>query len=204
VHGGAQASPDPEVVLLPDRTYGDRDRFLALADELGSRQGPLILQFPYFSKKVFDNRDAFFKRLDRFLTDLPSEYRYGVEIRNRTWWTTDLVDLCRTHDVSLVLVDQAWMPVPWELSPEQRAPTTDFSYIRLLGDRKEIEAITTTWSKEVIDRDARLDRWADHLILNLELHMTTLVYINNHYAGHAPATLNKLRSIFESKAASKG
>jgi uncharacterized protein YecE (DUF72 family) len=204
VHGGKQALPDPDVVLLPDRTYADRDRFLAVADELGSRKGPLILQFPYFSRKVFNNRDAFFKRLDRFLADLPTDHRYGVEIRNRTWLTADLVEMCRSHGASLVMVDHAWMPVPWDLAGELRVPTTDFAYVRLLGDRKEIEAITTTWSKEVIDRDTRLERWADYLLLNLEQHVTTLVYINNHYAGHAPATLNKLKSIFERKAARKG
>jgi uncharacterized protein YecE (DUF72 family) len=203
VHGGKQAAPDPEVLLLPDRTYGDRDRFLALAGELGPRQGPLVLQFPYLSKKVFQHRDLFFERLNRFLGDLPSVHRYGVEIRNRTWLTSEFAEICRSHDTSVVLVDQAWMPAPWELTEALRAPTTDFAYVRLLGDRKEIEAITTAWSVEVIDRDARLNRWADYLVEQLEQHVTTLVYVNNHYAGHAPATLNKLKTIFDSKVGRK-
>jgi uncharacterized protein YecE (DUF72 family) len=203
VHGGEKATPDPDVLLVPDRTYDDRDLFLAVASELGPRQGPLLLQFPYLSKKVFQHRDQFLERLDRFLADLPPEHRYAVEIRNRTWLDADLANLCRSHSIAMTHVDQGWMPAPWELAKEVQAPTADFAYYRLLGDRKEIEAITTSWSEEVMDRSDKLEHWADYLLNNLEQNITTLVYINNHYAGHAPTTLDRLKKLFEAKSGRK-
>ena len=69
-------------------------------------------------------------------------------------------------------------------------------YVRLLGDRKEIEEITTTWGREVIDRGERLQRWAAFLVRMMDRGVKSLVYVNNHYAGHAPATVRRLRALF--------
>jgi uncharacterized protein YecE (DUF72 family) len=203
VHGGRQSTPDPEVVLQPHATYAERDRFLTAMSHLGQRGGPLILQFPYFAKRVFPTQKAFLERLDRFLGDLPPDFRYGVEVRNRTWLGTDLTDLCRRHRAILVLVDQAWMPHADELAAKLDPITTDLAYVRLLGDRREIEAITTTWDREVIDRPDRLSRWADFLVGLLDREIRTLVYINNHYAGHAPTTARRLGDLFRQRAAGR-
>jgi len=83
VHGGEGSRPDPNVILMPDATYEARDRFLDVMSRLGTSLGPLVLQFPYFSKAVFDSKNDFLDRLDRFLDDLPDGFRYAVEIRNR-------------------------------------------------------------------------------------------------------------------------
>jgi uncharacterized protein YecE (DUF72 family) len=203
VHGGKRSTPDSNTVLQPDATYADRDRFLSVMGQLGRRGGPLILQFPYFAKRVFATPGLFLDRLDRFLEDLPRDFRYGVEIRNRTWLGTDLTDICRRHRVILVLVDQAWMPHADELVQKLDPITTNLAYVRLLGDRREIEAITTTWDRQVIDRSDRLGRWADYLVNLLEREIETLVYINNHYAGHAPTTARKLRELFRQRAAGR-
>jgi hypothetical protein len=37
----------------------------------------------------------------------------------------------------------------------------DFSYIRWLGNRKDIEKLTTTWNSTIIDRTADLQTWVD-------------------------------------------
>ena len=37
--------------------------------------------------------------------------------------------------------------------------TADFAYVRLLGDRKGIEELTTTWNKTIIDRTSELQSW---------------------------------------------
>ncbi len=199
VHGGDGPRPDPRVVLLPDSTYPVRDRFLDHMSLLGNKLGPLVLQFPYFSRQVFPAGSEFMARLDRFLSDLPPDFRYAVEIRNRTWLKADFADLLRRHDAALVLVDQAWMPHGDEIEKMFDPVTTDFTYIRLLGDRKEIEAITTTWDKEVLDRKERLMRWADLAARLLERRIEMLIYANNHYAGHAPTTANRLRRMIDDR-----
>ncbi len=196
VHGGEGARPDPAAVLDPDLTYPVRDRFLEVMARLGPRLGPLVIQFPYFNRGVFPAAGPFLERLDRFLGDLPEGPRYAVEIRNRAWLTPGFADLCRRHRAALVLVDQAWMPHADEVESRFDPVTGDFAYVRLLGDRKEIEALTTTWEKEVIDRTERLRRWGRFLARMLAREVPTVVYVNNHYAGHAPATLERLRTLF--------
>jgi uncharacterized protein YecE (DUF72 family) len=134
--------------------------------------------------------------LDRFLGDLPRDFTYAVAIRNSRWVTPGFAELCRKHGVSLVLVDQAWMPHGDEVENRFDPVTSGLSYIRLLGDREVIEQITTTWGEEVLDRGDSLSRWAKFLTRMLEREVPTVVYVNNHYAGHAPATLERLRKEF--------
>lgn len=195
VHGGDGPQPQPAIILDPIATYEARDRFLEVMSRLGNRLGPLLLQFPYFSRKTFTSPDLFIERLDRFLTDLPPQFQYAVEIRNRTWLTDRFVDLLRRHRISLVLVDHAWMPHGDEMAQMINPVTTDFVYLRLIGDRKEIEAITTSWDKEVIDRRERLERWAELVARFIEQRVRTLIYVNNHYAGHAPTTAARLEEM---------
>jgi len=154
-----------------------------------------FIQFPFFSEQVFGSPGEFFERLDRFLSDLPTDFRYAVEIRNRNWLNANFAEMLRSHDMALVLVDQAWMPHADQVEKMFDPVTTSFAYIRLLGDRKEIEAITEKWDKEVIDRGERLERWAEVIARLVKRQVETLIYVNNHYAGHAPATAERLHDM---------
>jgi uncharacterized protein YecE (DUF72 family) len=197
VHAGKASQPDSAKLLLPEFTDKVRDRFLETMAVLGEKLGPLLLQFPYFSKSIFKLPEQFFERLNLFLDNLPSNFRYAVEIRNRQWLTREFVDICRNHQTALAFVDHVWMPHADEIDSAIDPITTDFSYIRLIGDRNEIESITKTWDKEVIDRDGRIKRWAKILEKMANQKQLTFVYINNHYAGHAPATARKLWDIYQ-------
>jgi uncharacterized protein YecE (DUF72 family) len=199
VHGGKAAKPDPDVILVPEATYSARDKFLEVMNRLGDRLGPLVLQFPYLSKAVFKSVDIFLERLDKFLSDLPDGFRYAVEIRNRNWLSESFADMLREHGTALVLVDQAWMPHGDEVEKKFDPVTTDFVYIRLLGDRKEIEAITKTWDKEVIDRGESLERWSELISRLVKREVETLIYVNNHYTGHAPTTSERLHDLLLQK-----
>lgn len=200
VHGGSGARPDARLVLDPDATYEDRDLFLSTMARLGERLGPLVLQFPYFNRSAFPSAGPFLERLDRFLADLPrGTHRFAVEVRNKAWVTQRLLDLLARHDVSFVLVDQAWMPHGDELAKRFDVVTAAPVYIRLLGDRKAIEALTTTWEKEVIDQGERLARWARLIASFMTRGIQSLVFVNNHYAGHAPTTVRRLRDAIEAE-----
>lgn len=203
VHAGKTSQPDSSKLLLPEFTYKDRDRFIETMDELGERLGPLLLQFPYFSKSAFKSPEPFYERLNRFLDNLPKNHRYAVEIRNRQWLNREFADILRNYQTALALVDHAWMPHADEIDSAINPYTTDFNYIRLIGDRNEIESITKTWGKEVINRDDRLKRWAKSLEKMTNQKQLTFVYINNHYAGHAPATARKLWDIYQTFLKSK-
>jgi uncharacterized protein YecE (DUF72 family) len=193
VHAGEGATPDSDTVLDPKKTYKDRDDFLEAMSRLGKRLGTLVLQFPYFSKKHFSKAGQFLEKLDRFLDDLPEGFKYGVEVRNRSWIKAELADLLRSHGTVLVLADQAWMPHGDEVEKKFDIVTSDHIYIRLIGDRSKVEAITTTFNTEVIDRSERIERWADLLARMYRRQISSLIYVNNHYAGFAPGTAQTLR-----------
>jgi uncharacterized protein YecE (DUF72 family) len=104
---------------------------------LGEKLGPLLLQFPYFNQTAFKNADEFFSRLRPFLRRLQGGIvRFAVEIRNKDWLDAALLDLLREHNVALALLDQSWMPRPSMLFEKFDPITTDFTYVRWLGDRK--------------------------------------------------------------------
>jgi uncharacterized protein YecE (DUF72 family) len=87
----------------------DLKAFLDVMSLMGDKLGPLLLQFPYFDTKALSG-DDFLARLGTFLTMLPSDFRFAVEIRNKSWLTAEFFDLLRAHQVAYTLTDQSWMP----------------------------------------------------------------------------------------------
>jgi len=86
------------------------------------------------------------------------------------------------------------MPHPKELENYDLL-TADFSYIRWLGNRKDIEMLTTTWNSTIIDRTNDLQTWVDVCEKIQKRGITRYVYANNHYSGFAPATVELFRSL---------
>jgi hypothetical protein len=74
--------------------------------------------------------------------------------------------------------------------------TGPFGYIRLLGDRQVVDALTPTLDHIVVDRTAQLRDDAEAVGL-LRERVPVLVFVNNHYAGYAPATIEQLRPLLE-------
>jgi uncharacterized protein YecE (DUF72 family) len=198
VHAGKTAAPNAQRVMDPDATYEDRDRYLELMGRMGPKLGTLLIQFPYFNRAAFPSSGPFLERLDPFLRELPKTgFRYALEVRNKAWVKQDLLDICRAHGVSFTLVDQGWMPHGDEVLERFDPVTGPECYIRLLGDRKQIEELTTTWDQEVIPHEGRMQRWAKLIAGMMAKSVRTLVYVNNHYAGHAPSTVRRLKAMLE-------
>ncbi len=192
VHGGDEAAPNPERVMQLEHVGADLARFLASMRLLGEKCGPLVLQFPYFNQRAFKSIDPFLERLDAFLGGLPTEFRYGVEIRNKNWIDEPLLALLRRHRAALVLVDINYMPHPADLAARHDLFTTDFTYARLIGDRKAIDALTERFDKIVVDQGPRLEKWAELLREATNRLPRVFAYANNHYAGYGPETIRDL------------
>jgi uncharacterized protein YecE (DUF72 family) len=177
-----------------EREFGEFiDTMALLADKLG----PMLLQFPYFNKDAFKSGDEFLARLKPFLKTFPKGYRFAVEIRNKNWLNAQFADLLREHGVALVLQDQSWMPLPAGMAFDYL--TADFTYVRLLGDRKGIEKQTKVWDKVIVDRKKELRSWVDVCQSTVKRGASTFVYVNNHYSGHAPKTVADFLSLWNSK-----
>jgi uncharacterized protein YecE (DUF72 family) len=165
--------------------------FLETMDILGEKLGPIIFQFPFFNRSIFPDRHAFTDRLVPFLKKLPTDHKFGIEIRNRDWLNAEFADLLRDHQIALVLQDRSSMPNPLELQFDPI--TAGWTYIRWLGDRKEIESQTMTWDKTVVDRTAELTSWVDFCYQIMKRGVLVYAYANNHFQGHGR---RRLRSFW--------
>lgn len=199
VHAGRGPQPDGARILAEEHVRADTEAFLEQMARLRSKLGPLVLQFPYFNKRTFAERGPFLERLSRYLERLPGEHRYAVELRNKGWVDAELLDLLRAHGVAFVLLDLAYMPHPDRWLESLDLVTADFTYTRLIGDRKAVEARTRTFDALVLDRSRELARWAELLRTVDSTVPESYVYANNHYAGHGPATIRELRSLVEAR-----
>jgi uncharacterized protein YecE (DUF72 family) len=173
------------------------NEFLHATEPLAEKLAVILLQFPYFSQNTFASSAEFLARLKPFLEKLPAHLRFALEIRNKHWLGPVFYDLLRRHNVALALIDHPWMPRPNELSAQFEFLTTDFTYIRWLGDRKPVEALTKVWDKTIIDRSGDLQEWAEACRSFQNLKIRVYAFANNHYEGHAPATLRFFRDLME-------
>ena len=174
----------------------DFENFVEVMSGLGKKLGPMLLQFPYFSRAKFKTGAEFTARLQPFLKKLPKGYKFAVEIRNKNWLDASFADLLRVYGVALAVIDQAWMPTIDEVTSNLNPITADFCYVRWLGDRKGIELQTKVWDKTIIDRRPALIKWVK--FLHSILHKTDIyAYANNHYAGNGPATVELFKELWD-------
>lgn len=112
-------------------------------------------------------------------------YRYAVEVRHRSWFDDEFHSFLRKVNVALV----------WNQLDAIQAPpvvTTDFVYIRLIGDRSIQEHDFGRIQK---DRIHEMEFWADELEKLPGSVKIGVVAANNHYAGFGPGTASTFRAM---------
>jgi uncharacterized protein YecE (DUF72 family) len=83
------------------------------------------------------------------------------------------------------------MPSPLYVAQKLDAVTGPFGYIRLLGDRKEVDRLTKKLDHIVVDRQDQIHADAEAIKL-LAARVPVLAFVNNHFAGYAPETLRQM------------
>ena len=172
---------------------GDVAEFTAAARRLGEKLRCCLLQFGFFNRAVFSTVKKFLERLDPFLAGWPSDVPVAVEVRNQTWLGSALSNCLRSHHAALVLTDQAWMPTPEEVIERDDPVTGPLAYVRLLGDRAEMETLRPSFDHVVRDRAQELEADA-RAIARLAGRVPVVVFVNNHFAGYAPGTIRQLQT----------
>jgi uncharacterized protein YecE (DUF72 family) len=175
------------------------EEFVKTMDILGPKLGPIMFQFPKFDHWKFPKTDSFLAVLEPFLKKLPADHKFVIEIRNKTWLDAKFVDLLREYKIALALTDTSFMPRPWEMKQKIDLATTDWTYVRWLGDRKQIEELTETWDRTIVDRTSDLKNWVEIFREFVAKKMKIFAYANNHYAGHGPATVKLFMDLWEKR-----
>ncbi len=164
--------------LRLQNTEAEMRVFIESSEGLGEKFGAVLIQLPPSFK--IEEIDA----LEKFLPTLPKGPRYAVEFRHASWHLPQTADLLRRHKV-------CWVATDYEDLPVAIYPTTDFLYIRWIGKHNVIPHP----GHEVIDRTERLQAWLERIEANSAEIETVFGFFDNDYAGHAPATCNRLKKL---------
>lgn len=99
----------------------ETDEFLAAADVLKERKGPILLQLPpNFRKDV--------SRLDDFLKHVAGRAKLAFEFRNASWLDDEVYGCLRAHSAALCVTDRDDLPQTGLIH------TSDWGYVRLWDD----------------------------------------------------------------------
>jgi uncharacterized protein YecE (DUF72 family) len=152
--------------------------FVAGLAPLGDKRGPLLIQLPAdFVREARTVAD-----LETVLDEAPAEVRLAVEFRHVSWHGAATCQLLRRYKAALV-----WSE--WRDLPRVAEVTTDFLYLRWMGNREEI----TRFDQTQVDRAASFDAWENELRRVLPEVREVYGYFNNHWAGHSPASATELK-----------
>ena len=152
--------------------------FVAALEPLGERLGPLLVQMP----ADFIREEGTVGVLDRFLAAAPAGVRIAVEFRHRSWHGAETFDLLRGRGACV-----AW--TEWRDLPRVTEVTSDFLYLRWLGDRREIER----YDRVQVDRSESFAAWERDLRRTFPEVREVYGYFNNHWAGHSPSSANEMK-----------
>ena len=169
----------------------DFNAFLRAVEPLASKLQVILVQLPpSFSPK--EGRPA----LSSFLEQLPRDFRFAIEFRHPGWHKPQIVRLLQKHRVCWVWADTSPLNernlAPFELWPN----TTDFLYVRLLGDYQtkygQDGAHLHQYGKLLWKREAALESWGLKIERHVEETRSVWAFVNNHFEGFAPETCQRL------------
>jgi uncharacterized protein YecE (DUF72 family) len=90
---------------------------LRVCTALGDKRGPTLFQLP-------PNMKVDVPRLAAFLPLIPKRWKAALEFRHATWFTDEVYDLLRQHEVALVIAEG-------EDTEAVAAATAPYGYLRL-------------------------------------------------------------------------
>ncbi len=151
--------------------------FLGTVSLLGDKAGSLLLQLPP------GFHSGYRKALEQFLSELPKDFQYAIEVRHPSWMQEWFFELLTKHSIAYVLAARPNMP------SETRA-TADLTYIRLMGP-PGVSAVRD--GAPLINRDEELDGWCKLIEDRVSKGLTVFCSVNDIYQGFAPATIRELQ-----------
>jgi uncharacterized protein YecE (DUF72 family) len=165
--------------------------FLRALDPLAPKLQVILIQLPpSFAPKA--GKPA----LRNFLEQLPRDFRFAIEFRHPGWHRPQLIHLLEKHRVCWVWADTSPLNernlAPFEFLPR----TTDFLYLRLLGDygtKYDGDGQNVhRYGRLLWKREAALESWSLKIERHLADSRSVWTFVNNHFEGYAPETCQRL------------
>jgi uncharacterized protein YecE (DUF72 family) len=161
--------------------------FLKVMEPLREKTLALLIQLPP-SMEIIPGLEG----LRQLVPLLDSKFRYAVEVRHQSWFQDLAYNFFANNNLCMV----------WSQLTGIRTPpivTTDFLYVRFIGDRSIDE---NNFGKIQKDRVLEMSKWARRVKRveeekkkeNKELSLA-MIAANNHYAGFGPGTANMFRKM---------
>ena len=139
-------------IITHDKRLKDVDkeleRFFEAIGPLADKTLALLIQLPP-SLHIFEGLE----RLRELVPALDNRFRYAIEARHRSWFQDLAYNLFANNDICMVWSQLADLQTPPIL-------TTDFLYLRLIGDRNIQEKDFGTIQ---IDRVLEMEKWAENV-----------------------------------------
>jgi len=165
--------------------------FLRAIELLGPKLQVILIQLPP-SLAPRDGKLA----LRKFLVQLPRDFRFAIEFRHAGWHRPQFIRLLEKHRVCWVWADTTPLNernlAPFEFLPS----TTDFLYLRLLGDYATKYDVNGghvhRYEKLVWKREAALQSWSLKIRRHLAGVRNVWAFASNHFEGFAPDTCHRL------------
>ncbi|WP_201449306.1 DUF72 domain-containing protein [Nitrososphaera sp. AFS] len=158
------------------------ERFFDAMEPLENKTLALLIQLPPYIQI-----HTGLERLRELVHKLDTRFRYAIEVRHPSWFQDLSYSFFANNDICLV----------WSQLAELQTPpvvTTDFLYLRFIGDRSIQEK---DFGRIQIDRIVEMQKWA-HNIKNVREDgrvKQAIIAANNHYAGFGPGTANIFRNM---------
>jgi uncharacterized protein YecE (DUF72 family) len=177
-------------VITHDKHLVDVDKevevFLNNIEPLHEKTLALLIQLPP-SMEIMSGLEG----LRQLVPLLDKGFRYAVEVRNLSWFQDLAYNFFADNNICMVWSQLAGMRTP-------PIVTTDFLYVRFIGDRSIDEK---DFGKIQKDRVSEMRKWARR-VKRVEKERgkeeeisLAIVASNNHYAGFGPGTANMFRKM---------
>jgi uncharacterized protein YecE (DUF72 family) len=161
--------------------------FLKVMEPLQKKTLALLIQLPP-SMEIIPGLEG----LRQLVPLLDSKFRYAVEVRHQSWFQDLAYNFFANNNLCMVWSQLAGIRTP-------PIVTTDFLYVRFIGDRSIDE---NNFGKIQKDRVLEMSKWARRVKRveeekkkeNKELSLA-MIAANNHYAGFGPGTANMFRKM---------
>lgn len=178
---------------LDARVFED-EMLASFRKELPESSGPFIFQFPPAPRGEGLSPSEFAQRLDAFLSDLPRDFTYAVELREERLLTPEYSRVLASRGAAHVYNAATAMPMPEAQSERVPVAAAPFAVVRLLlrpGTQYDDRRNEFLPFDRIVDPNPELRRQVVSLVA-AAAGRPVFVLVNNKAEGCAPATIRAI------------